>query len=115
MGKARDKVTIFPSTTRRGTTLSTSTALDSPSIMSKLLTPPHPNASVISAESGNSSDNSDDASTVLDKSGSLHPFLDTELLELNELKKLTTLHLSVHLNLVKVLLMILMKLILILV
>src|SRR4051794_38294678 len=46
MGKARDKFTIFPSTTRRGTTLSTSAALDSPSIMSKLLTPPHPNVTV---------------------------------------------------------------------
>src|SRR4051812_16386627 len=79
MGNAHDKVTIFPSTTRRGTTLSTSTALDSPSVMSKLLTPPYPNATVISAESGNSSDNCDDASTVLDKSGSLGPFLESEI------------------------------------
>src|SRR3954452_2463928 len=79
MGKARDKVTIFPSTTRRGTTLSTSAALDTPSVMSELLTPPHPNATVISAESGNSSDNCDDASTVFDKSGSLGPFLETEI------------------------------------
>src|SRR3954470_20909343 len=79
MGKARDKVTIFPSTTRRGTTLSTSAALDSPSVMSKLLSPPHPNATVSSAESGNSSDNCDDASTVLDKSGSLGPFLESEI------------------------------------
>src|SRR3954463_16545464 len=79
MGNARDKVTIFPSTTRRGTTLSTSAALDSPSVMSKLLTPPHPNATVTSAESENSSDNCDDASTVLDKSGSLGHFLETEI------------------------------------
>jgi hypothetical protein len=33
------KVPILPSTTRRGTTLNTSIALDSPSVMSKLLTP----------------------------------------------------------------------------
>src|SRR4051794_16478762 len=55
MGKTRNKVTIFPSTTRRGTTLSTSAALDSPSVMSKLLTPPHPNVTVTSAETENSS------------------------------------------------------------
>src|SRR4051812_18852281 len=47
--------------------------------MSKLLTPPHPNATVISAESGNSSDNCDDASTVLDKSVSLGLFLECEI------------------------------------
>src|SRR3954468_5559138 len=34
MGKPREKVPIFPSTTRRGKTLNTSPALDSPSIMS---------------------------------------------------------------------------------
>src|SRR4051812_8090998 len=79
MGKAHDKVTIFPSITRRGTTLSTSAALDSPSVMSKLLTPPHPNDTVTSAESENSYDNCDDASTVLDKRGSLGPFLETEI------------------------------------
>src|SRR3954449_10061605 len=79
MGKPGEKVHIFPSTTRRGTTLNTSAALDSPSVMSKLLTPPHPNATITFAESENSSDNFDDASTVLDKSGSLGPFLETEI------------------------------------
>jgi hypothetical protein len=45
MGKPRDgKVPVLPSTTRRGTTLNTSIALDSPSVMSKLLTPPHAHA-----------------------------------------------------------------------
>src|SRR3954466_2466434 len=61
MVKPREKVPIFPSTTRRGTTLNTSAALDSPSVMSKLLTPPHPNATVTSAESENSSNNFDDS------------------------------------------------------
>ena len=82
MGKTRDgKVAILPSTTRRGTTLNTSVALDSPSVMSKLLTPPHTHAThtATSAESENASDNFDDASTVLDESGSLGPFLDATI------------------------------------
>jgi hypothetical protein len=80
MGKPRDgKVPICPSTTRRGTTLDTSVALDSPSMMSKLLTPPHAHATTTSAEFANTSDNFDDASTVLDESGSLGSFLDATI------------------------------------
>ena len=81
MGKSRDgRVPILPSTTRRGTTLNTSVALDSPSVMSKLLTPPHTHAThATSAESENTSDHFDDASTVLDESGSLGPFLDATI------------------------------------
>ena len=78
MGKSRDgKVPILPSTTRRGTVLNTSDALDSPSIISKLVTPPHTHAThtVTTAES-ETSDAYDVASTMLDKSGSLGPFLD---------------------------------------
>jgi hypothetical protein len=78
MGKPRDgKVPILPSTTRRGTTLNTSVALDSPSVMSKLLTPPHAHATHTTTyvEFENASDNFDDASTVLDESGSLGSFL----------------------------------------
>ena len=45
MGKSRDgKVPILPSTTRRGTVLNTSAALDSPSVIRKLVTPPHTHA-----------------------------------------------------------------------
>jgi hypothetical protein len=81
MGKPRDgKVPILPSTTRRGTTLNTSVALDSPSVMSKLLTPPHTHATATtSAEFENATDNFDDASTVLDESGSLGSFLDARI------------------------------------
>jgi hypothetical protein len=43
--------------------------------MSKLLTPPHAHATT-SAEFENASDNFDDASTMLDESGSLGSFLD---------------------------------------
>jgi hypothetical protein len=82
MGKPRDgKVPILPSTTRRGTTLNTSVALDSPSVISRLLTPPHAHAThtTSSSEFENSYDNFDDASTMLDESGSLGPFLDATI------------------------------------
>jgi hypothetical protein len=46
--------------------------------MSKLLTPPHAHATT-SAEFENSTDNFDDASTVLDESGSLGSFLDATI------------------------------------
>ena len=116
MGKTRDgRVPILPSTTRRGTTLNTSVALDSPSVMSKLLTPPrtHPT----SAESENSSDNFDDASTVLDDSGSLGPFLDATIakakqIENTEIPDKILLHMLVHLSIERILLMILMLLVL---
>ena len=89
MGKTLDgKVSIFPSTTRRGTTLNTSVALDSPSVMSKLLTPPHTHATrtETSAESENTSDHFDDASTVLDESGSLGPFLDATIAKAKQIE-----------------------------
>jgi hypothetical protein len=81
MGKPCDgKVPILPSTIRRGTTLNTYVALDSPSVMSKLLTPPHTHATTTTfAEFGNATDSFDDASTVLDESGSLGYFLDATI------------------------------------
>ncbi|KAK1607800.1 hypothetical protein QYE76_031473 [Lolium multiflorum] len=80
MGKTRDaKVAILPSTTRKGTTLSTSAALDSPSVISQLVSPPQASRVGTSAESENSSYNFDDASTVLDDNGSLGPFLDATI------------------------------------
>jgi hypothetical protein len=79
MGKPRDgNFPILPSTTRRGKTLNTSVALDSPFVMSKLLTPPHAHATT-SAEFENAFDNFDDASTMLDESGSLGSFLDATI------------------------------------
>jgi hypothetical protein len=81
MGKPHDgKVSILPSTTRKGTTLNTSVALDSTSVMSKLLTPPHAHATATtSVEFKNTTDNLDYASTVLDKSGLLDSFLDATI------------------------------------
>ena len=91
MGRARDeKVHVLPSTTRKGTTLSTSAALDSPSVMSQCITPPHVPRTVISAESENTSDNFDDAYTVLDESGSLGSFLDATLVKSRQLENAET-------------------------
>jgi hypothetical protein len=91
MGKPRDgKVPILPSTTRRCTTLNTSVALDSPSVMSKLLRPPHAHATH-TATSENASDNFDDASTVLDESGSLDSFLDATISRTRQIENTVTL------------------------
>jgi hypothetical protein len=91
MGKPRDgRVPILPSTTRRGTTLNTSVALDSPFVTSKLLTPPHAHATATSsAEFENATDNLDDASTVLDESGLLGPFLDATIARIKQMGNTT--------------------------
>jgi hypothetical protein len=72
------KFPILPSTTRRGTTLNTSVALDSLSLISKLLTPPQVHATT-SAEFANATDSFDNASAVLNESGSLGSFLDATI------------------------------------
>src|SRR3954471_22380281 len=67
MGKKGDpKVPILPSRTRRGTALSTSAKLDSPSVMSQF---DSPQLHATSAESGNMSDTFDDASTTFETIG----------------------------------------------
>src|SRR5664279_210884 len=89
MGKTRDsKVPIMPSKTRQGTTLNTSIALDSASVLSKLVSPPsHPHTShAASFESDTVSDEFDDASTVLDETGSLGPFLDSRIAKAKEIE-----------------------------
>src|SRR3954468_9757617 len=86
MGKYHDgKFPILPSTTRRGTVLNTSVALDSPSVISKLVTPPphtHAIHTATTAESKTAFDAHDVTSTVLDASGSLGPFLDATMASL---------------------------------
>ncbi|KAK1645524.1 hypothetical protein QYE76_063329 [Lolium multiflorum] len=90
MGKPRDtKITILPSTTRKGTTLSTSAALDSPSVISKLVSPPQASNAGTSAESENSSYNCDDAS-VLDNDGSLGSFLDATIARSRQIENTET-------------------------
>ncbi|KAK1644003.1 hypothetical protein QYE76_061808 [Lolium multiflorum] len=91
MGKPRDtKVAILPSTTRKGTTLSTSAALDSPSVISKLVSPPQASNAGTSAESENSSYNFDDASAVLDNDGSLGSFLDATIAKSRQIENTET-------------------------
>src|SRR3954469_18040070 len=83
MGKSRDgKFPILPSTTRRGIILNTFDVLDSPSVISKLVTPPphtHATHAATTAESETAFDRHDVTSTVLHASGSLGPFLDATM------------------------------------
>ncbi|KAK1646265.1 hypothetical protein QYE76_064070 [Lolium multiflorum] len=91
MGKPRDtKIAILPSTTRKGTTLSTSAALDSPSVISKLVSPPQASNAGTSTESENSSHNCDDASAVLDNDGSLGSFLDATIARSRQIENTET-------------------------
>src|SRR3954471_6396622 len=90
MGMSRDgKFPIFPSTPRRGIVLNTFVALDSPSVISKFVTPPphtHATHTTTTAESENSFDTHDVTSTVLDASGSLGPFLDATMAGLGNIE-----------------------------
>src|SRR3954468_16104677 len=77
MGKKGDpKVLILPSRTRRGTALSTSAKLDSPSVMSKF---DSPQLHATSAESGYMSDTFDDAFTTFETTGSLGSFIEEQI------------------------------------
>src|ERR1041384_5018866 len=77
MGKKGDpKVPILPARTRRGTALSTSAKLDSPSVMSQF---DSPLLHATSAESGNISDTFDDASTTFETTGSLGSFIEEQI------------------------------------
>src|SRR3954466_14536733 len=90
MRKSRDgKFPILPSTTRRGTILNTSVALDSPSVISKLVTPPphtHATHTATTAESETAFDARDVTSAMFDASGSLGPFLDATMASLGNTK-----------------------------
>ena len=77
------KAKIFPSKTRGGKELPSSSALDSPSVISKLATPPHginPNMSqVIDDATSAMNDAYDDARTLLDDNVPLGEFLDEQI------------------------------------
>ena len=77
------KTKIFPSKTRGGKELPSSSALDSPSVMSKLATPPHAINSDMSQviDDATSAMNAthDDASTLLDDNMPLGEFLDEQI------------------------------------
>ncbi|KAK1669259.1 hypothetical protein QYE76_057418 [Lolium multiflorum] len=90
MGKPRDtKIAILPSTTRKGTILNTSAALDSPSVIDKLVSPPHASHAGTSAESEHSH-NIDNVSAVLDDSGSLGSFLDATIARSRQIENTET-------------------------
>ncbi|KAK1608520.1 hypothetical protein QYE76_032193 [Lolium multiflorum] len=72
-----------------GTTLSTSAALDSPSVIDKLVSPPHASRAGTSAESENSH-NIDNVSAVLDDSGSLGSFLDATIAKSRQIENTET-------------------------
>src|SRR4051812_33325333 len=74
--KGDPKVPILPSRTIRGTTLSTSAKLDSPSVMSKF---DSPQLHSTSAESFNMSNTFDYASTNFDTTGSLGSFIEEQI------------------------------------
>src|SRR3989337_3621641 len=76
------KTKIFPSKTRGGKELPSSSALDSPSVISKLATPPHAINSDMSQviDDVTSAMNAyDDASTLLDDDVPLGEFLDEQI------------------------------------
>src|SRR3954467_1436876 len=78
------KTKIFPSKTRGGKELPSSSALDSPSVISKLATPPHAiNSDILQVidDATSAMDNSyDDASTMLDNDDvPLGEFLDEQI------------------------------------
>ena len=77
------KAKIFPSKTRGGKELPSSSALDSPSVISKLATPPHAINSDMSQfiDDVTSAMNAthDDASTLLDDDVPLGEFLDEQI------------------------------------
>ena len=78
-----ERTKIFPSTTRGGKELPSSSALDSPSVLSKLATPPHAINSdmlqVIDDATSIMNDAYDDASTLLDHDVPLGEFLDEQI------------------------------------
>ena len=77
------KIKIFPSKTRGGKELPSSSALDSPSVMHKLATTPHAiildMSQVIDDATSALSNAYDDASTLLDDNVPLGEFLDEQL------------------------------------
>src|SRR3990170_1835946 len=77
------KTKIYPSKTRGGKELPSSSALDSPSVMSKLATPPHAMNSdmsqVIDDATSAMHDAYDDTTTLLDNTVPLGEYLDEQL------------------------------------
>ena len=89
------KTKIVPSKTRGGKELPSSSALDSPSVLSKLATPPHAINSdmsqVIDDTTSAMNDTRDDASTMLDNVVPLGEFLTEQIAKAKEIENVETL------------------------
>ena len=70
----------------QGKVLNSKAALDSLTVLNKLVTPPPNTSHVASAGSDTVSDEFDDASTLLDESGSLGPFLNAMVAKFKEIE-----------------------------
>src|SRR3989337_2661173 len=85
---------IVPSKTRGGKELPSSSALDSPSVLSKLATPPHAISSdmsqVIDDTTSALNDTHDDASTMLDNTVPLGEFLTEQIAKAKEIENAET-------------------------
>ena len=82
------KTTIYPSTTRGGKELPSSSALDSPSVMSKFATPTHAidsdRSRVIDDATSALHDTYDETTSMLDNTVPLGEFLDEQLARVRE-------------------------------
>ena len=89
-----EKTKIYRSTTRGGKELPSSSALDSPSVISKLATPPYaisPDMSqVIDVATSAMNDICDDASTLLDDNVPLGEFLDERIARIKAFENVET-------------------------
>ena len=91
MKKLRDpKTNIYPSTTRGGKELPSSSALDSPSVLSRLATPPPAIQSDMSQVIDDATSAMNDASTLLDETVPLGEFLDEQLAKAKEFENAET-------------------------
>ena len=85
---------IYPSTTRGGKELPSSSALDSPSVLSKLATPKHASAihsdmpHVIDDATSTIHDTYDETTSMLDTTVPLGDFLDEQLARARELENI---------------------------
>ena len=88
------KTKIVPSRTRGGKELPSHSALDSPSVLSRLATPPHainPDMSQVIDDATSAMDNAyDDASTFLDDNVPLGEFLDEQLARAKDIENVET-------------------------
>src|SRR3989337_4489002 len=84
------KTKIIPSKMRGGKELPSSSALDSPSVLSKIATPPHAINPDMSQVIDDATSAMDDASTLLDKTVPLGEFLDEQLVRAKEIENAET-------------------------